>query len=708
VELLGWLRSLSDSYEAEWGRPSTEKKDAFPFLLHISLRREINGQSVAVPMFVLRFEATFKTFDLRLDLNAQTTLLPDLTTRVSVSEKSGYDLRCEYSIYVNKPADLGKFHPWNVVYNRLTQLAASSDHPEVPVTVPLIMNPELTALFAQVREDEQQRNNLSAMLAVLTGGIVQTILVPKEKAVEKMEPVDQQYLFGLTCVFPWAVDLLFKKPVCAMTDSTFKAAKPYTLAVLHLIFANESIPIGFGLSPSETALSYRRLYALVLDRLKLVCKAAQDHTPTKAAGPFPLPELQPASLRWDDEHPEEEDELEELLETTTDADKDDRDVEVVSEPVTLGLIRGVQVNELPEVPDRPRDRTAASRVCPGFLLLDLPILTDQGSALQSFVKDLGLWWILCHRHIIEAIRANGRVADWVLRILRCYSKNQFLRVRETILNEILTGQNNMDTTADCYLSVLRLLGLRPNDNSPYCDIYCWALWLRPGCPRTTNSAESVNGHLNAEILEGETFPQRVFSLAKHFIKRYETRHQWHNRSLIRNRFKCYPPENVYRPQDEVHFYLQLHDAVDKTFDDRKSQKFPGEMRQLFFPPVWIWEENCNPTLPHGWAVNGSLRKTKSHTFDGEEKPVVTLTEESAKTPFNRKAWQIVWSLRKDIGAARWERYGQEINTQVHAKGHALGISVDGGKLSPAAEARWRCACWDSLSDWTREPAGVQH
>jgi hypothetical protein len=84
------------------------------------------------------------------------------------------------------------------------------------------------------------------------------IAAPPSKVSPKIERGQKQPFYCVTIIFPWAVDLIARQPKCAMTDSTFKAVKPYTLAILQLIFANESIPIPFGISPSETGASYMR------------------------------------------------------------------------------------------------------------------------------------------------------------------------------------------------------------------------------------------------------------------------------------------------------------------------------------------------------------------------------------------------------------------------------------------------------------------
>jgi hypothetical protein len=119
-------------------------------------------------------------------------------------------------------------------------------------------------------------------------------------------------LFGFTAVFPWAVQMLSAiRPNCAMLDGTFKILKPDVLAILHLIFANESIPIAIAVFPAETAESYRVLYA-----------------------------------------------------------------HVEATPVGAGV-----------------DPTVLSR---------LPLVSDQGAGLRAFVRERGLEWKHCHRHLIQA------------------------------------------------------------------------------------------------------------------------------------------------------------------------------------------------------------------------------------------------------------------------------------------------------------------
>jgi hypothetical protein len=90
--------------------------------------------------------------------------------------------------------------------------------------------------------------------------------------------------------------------------------------------------------------------------------------------------------------------------------------------------------------------------------------------LETFGEYFKLKWKLCHRPIIEAIGANERLAEWVVRILRCFSREEFLHMGKAILAEVWAARARLDPTPHSYTCLLQLLGLRPSDKSPVCDI----------------------------------------------------------------------------------------------------------------------------------------------------------------------------------------------------------------------------------------------
>jgi hypothetical protein len=702
--LLGLLRVFSNDYEAEWGQTENVKCNdpkhpdlVYTDLMRIFLNRQTPAGRVRIEMFVLRFEPTYWNFDLRLGRNAQPSLLADAHCRCyALSNDPGYDMRCDY--FLSHAVEPGARHPWTQLSLRLEK----SGRTDVPAAVRLVVNPSLAQTYQRIRETEIDRNQFSAQLALITGGAVYTVIVPKASAHPHCEQADGEHMFSTIVVFPWAVALLFQRPQCAMTDTTFKSVKPYTLAILHLIFANESIPIAFSVSPSETWLSYTRMYYILLERL-----VAVSHAFYRGEIAPPLAGVMPEGGygKWPDDPPQGGDD--DLGGAPDECSDESSAADGVADYLSLErryFPKDTQIWALPEVPDysppsRQHVEGSLSTVC--RLLLDLPIVTDQGKALEKFVHFFGLEWKLCHRHIIEAIGAKGRMREWVLRILRCYSREQFLRTRMTILMEMHLMGRALHKGDEVVIKILRLLGLRPKDTNPLCDIRHWALWLRPGCPKTTNSAESVNGHLNAEINKGETWIERVKSVANHFMRRYYTRCDWHDRSLKRNLAKCYPDptQPCCRSQAEIDFYLHLHNAFGKTRAQREAEGFRPADGRLWFLGGSVVQRAESMTFPQGWEV---VEEPKKGAAPDEEGTKLVIEKRSANSAFDRMAWDILWSLRNELGKD-WAKCGQAVNVAVTTIGRDLRIPDD--KVTFAQEALWRDRCWRALAGW-RKPQDV--
>jgi hypothetical protein len=417
-------------------------------------------------------------------------------------------------------------------------------------------------------------------LCSLTGASIKCHAVKTPRGA-KLEKVSGFWLHTMTVVFPWAVDLLKQNPQCAMTDSTFRSCKPYTLAILHLIFANESIPIRFAISPSETAKSYIKLYDHINEEIKIVEGGKQGEVQVDTADgnqPWVLSaETEEAAVEEEDwgelAEPEEPEPSPAAgtapLAPTAEASSGDAEPAVAAVEALLA-----EASSDDPSPEEPR-RSSARLEEPRTLLTKLPIVTDQGTALQAFVGHFNLEWKLCHRHIIESIGAKGRLTDYVCRILRCFSPEQYAATCETI-NEEMKGKEEALKDMDGYQSLMRWLG-KLHDNHPLAAIEHWALWLRLRCPRTTNSAEAVNGRLNKEKLNQKDFVDRVFGVGKHFLTRYNSRFTWRDRALTRNRFKCWPdnPQSPDCSSAKTHFYRALHRVSDgATLPARKEAPCP--------------------------------------------------------------------------------------------------------------------------------------
>jgi hypothetical protein len=231
--------------------------------------------------------------------------------------------------------------------------------------------PNLVLSFVQAAQQRRWTTEFGKMLGEITGGDVNIVYTHQENShLKQFGP--NKWLFCLTCVFRWAIDILVKGPNCLMTDTTFRSVHPYTLPILHAIVANESIPIAFGISPTETWLSYHRIYHHITHAhmnlnfsLCPAALAALGPNPRPGDGVAPFPD-DPESVNDGDDRPEDE--------YSGPIDEEN------TSPMNRPEIEGVRE-----------------------LLQSIPILTDQGSALKKFIGKWGSKWKTCHRHVIESL-----------------------------------------------------------------------------------------------------------------------------------------------------------------------------------------------------------------------------------------------------------------------------------------------------------------
>jgi hypothetical protein len=481
------------------------------------------------------------------------------------------------------------------------------------------------------------------------------------------------FLYALTCILPWAVDLLSQRPNCLMTDSTFKCCRPYALAILHAVFANESIPIAFGLAPTETADSYARIYTHlqeVLQRIPVETRMRIAETRKDEDKPAPVPE----SETWPDAID----------------DDDDHDDDMSACGIARGSPRGLEEegNCSATAPEASSVGTLPQPLDP--FLAELPLVTDQGTALQSFVKRFNLEWRLCHRHIIESVGANSLIGQWVKRILACYTYAQYRSLCETISVEMSDLDKSYPRQGRAFDTLQRLLG-NLHDDHPLSTTAHWALWERLGCPRTTNSAESVNGHLNFDVKGDNDFMSRLVRTIKHFHLRYQTRNQWRDRSLQRHRMICFPTEEArgrsWWSEGKYVFERALHNVAE--FTDVPKRQFPLEVADLMLcAELELKQTSLVP--PGSWAetvVSSSPPKTIRRTL--------SLNETSSMTMRDHMAWEIAWSIRDMQGAEWWDRNGIRLYHGVLDLANTLEITEDNVEPFGDQAAHWysRSVVW---------------
>jgi hypothetical protein len=189
---------------------------------------------------------------------------------------------------------------------------------------------------ARQRRRQMQSDFLGSMTKLTSGSIRADFSHRENMGMFRVGP--DQFLYSFSCVFPWCIDIRDQKPNCAMTDTTFRILKPYTLTILAVIFANESIPIAFSVSPTEEANSYPSVYTHVID---ILCE---------------------------------------------------------------------------QIPSTNRDVN---------MLMELPLVSDMGNAIQKLGREKNFHWLFSHCHLIESVGSNSFVGECVRRLLRCCSENEY-------------------------------------------------------------------------------------------------------------------------------------------------------------------------------------------------------------------------------------------------------------------------------------------
>jgi hypothetical protein len=427
---------------------------------------------------------------------------------------------------------------------------------------------------------------------------------------------DTKSLFGLTWVFPWAIQMLTPiPPNCLMTDATFEILEPYILEILHVICANESIPIAIAVFPSETLQSYDLLYS--------------------------------------------------------------------------------HVSEVLEEAGYKRD-----------VLLQIPLVSDQGAALQALVKKYALHWLLCHRHLIEKVGSATQIGDWVARILRCSSFSEFERVRACIMLEIAAIQGSPPSGKSSPLTnkhihtVNMMLGLETTDE--WHVPARWARWERLGCPTTSNAAESMHAKLNAKTQLARTFMGRLEIVKAVLFKRYEERNfdsrvrrRSANRflAMIANRRRMPIADDTARDA----FLSRLNSLVGEE-EPRANWLFAQPTAAEV--PIAFFVEHLDSVPPdswrHGVVLKDPIRIVKQPELEDATVPLSTevMEEEANRTTevvnesYYRTGWDIMLSMKRLMKPWFWNEKWGEIHSLVFTTGAAF---VPGGQESVTVEheATWR-------------------
>jgi ubiquitin carboxyl-terminal hydrolase 3 len=684
VPVYKWLNALPSSYTAVL-KPG--QGGSYTLIISAPFKWP-SGKIDHWEVFKVEFWGRFSHCRVLMPNPENTPLLLEDLCRRGPRPTSGY---CPESLlYIPSAADRRHRpanHPYRLLYDRVEAWMGTANPNEmVHESVQEIFFPMLAAEINDGIFDDRRRRELATWLRDLTGGSVQIRYTVTDT------PNLQEYghgrrLISVTCVFPWAIDILRRGPNCLMADTTFASLDPYVLPVLHAIIANESIPIAFGISPSETGKCYEQMYEHIrdLDRRQTngreIARIVAPMIVRQERGDGALDEEEQDSCenRGNADWPEDEEtHLEEIL---------------ANEPVESEWRAPV-----PETPKFAMVQSPNADIEMVALLQSLPLVSDMGAGLHHLVDTWHLTWKLCHRHIIEAIGVGGALlVEWACRLLQCYSREQWEATRLVILLEMESPDVKGDfaRSGPPFEILWKLLGFtNPKKTHPLDVMERWALWERKGCPRTSNSAESVNGRLNAEIAGAADWIARLEIVVLHFRKRYLSRNTWCDRALKRNAKKCWTEDDekpVWFSPERQEFYRCLHNATE--LEGPVKRKFPPEdMRFILFPHVEEYPEA--PNLPPNF---GQPRKPAAREIPEKS---LHLEKDAACTHFAHLGWQIVFGLRKRVGEKKWGARGTQIHTEVILTGHGLGVPEE-GPIPVEFEARWRARCWMDCPKWVK-------
>jgi hypothetical protein len=335
-------------------------------------------------------------------------------------------------------------------------------------------------------------------------------------------------VFGLTHIFPWAIYMLTKCfPNCAMTDATFEIMGPYVLEILQVIVRNESIPIAAAVFPTETGLSYYRLYHDVMAIL------SENGVSPNELRKLPLVSDHGTGLGL----------FIDLINTLTDPKNQLRDADG-SAVLTLIVMWILCHRHLIE--------NAGSGTLAGDWVRQLLECCTKADALEVALRV---------RLEIDKVRVSDE------------DKAQFdnpkkHRVLKSILAAIQTEFPDLD---------LRIKWSAPTDPI---TMQQWARWLREGCPTTSNALESIHRWLNTLLKDmgDPDFLTRYIKVVTYLQSRFDLRDSGPrkaDRSTVRFQRRKQQMEQPLSDHDKhlIDFMDALHGEPGKPWQDSEEPKW---------------------------------------------------------------------------------------------------------------------------------------
>jgi hypothetical protein len=346
---------------------------------------------------------------------------------------------------------------------------------------------------------------------------------------------------------------------------------------------------------------------------------------------------------------------------------------------------------------------------PHDLLTSLPLVSDQGSALTSFVRHRELKWCLCHRHLIEAAGASTLLGSWVARLLRCCCEAEYERVKAVIIEEVKLHYGDKGPYPPRWANLEMMLYPEGADFTHRIDR--WARWYRIGCPTTSNAAESIHAKLNALKQRHQMLLGRIRAVYEYCQDRYNMRNSSDRRSArASNQFlKTVTGRKRHlildsRDTGRLAFYTALNKPQDET-EVIPNWTFPEHSleAEIICVKQVVIENAGQVTLPDSWIpsptapVNYDKRKeNESHQSTGDslhdmiaesglEGEDIPPESKDADGRFHDVAWDIILSMKALL--PDWRNRLTSIISITMVIGCDVRTQAD--ITTPVGEAAWR-------------------
>ena len=163
---------------------------------------------------------------------------------------------------------------------------------------------------------------------------------------------------------------------------------------------------------------------------------------------------------------------------------------------------------------------------------NLPVLSDEGSALIALCNELGLIQYFCYHHIIKKFGANSKLGGLVKGLIFSQNKEEFLEKWNLYTPSIIEALN---TTTPLHIKQFEdwfLTKFNPSDqtlSTPQFDTQ--SLWNRGTfhIPTCTNHNESAHSHLNSNTSSCRLYNKRIDVILKYIHDKSQT--FWQRRNL---------------------------------------------------------------------------------------------------------------------------------------------------------------------------------